>query len=167
MIVVADSSPINYLVLINEVDVLHKLFGEVAIPDGVASELSAENAPNVVKRWLAEAPPWLQIETVSEAAMRAVDAPQLHRGEREAIALARALDADYLVMDEMAGRRAAEARQLTVVGTLGVLEKADVEDLLDDFPKVLDRLDQTSFYMRRDLKQRLLERYHTRQQSDR
>lgn len=99
--------------------------------------------------------------------MRAVDAPQLHRGEREAIALARALDAAYLVMDEMAGRRAAEARQLTVVGTLGVLEKADVEDLLDDFPKVLDRLDQTSFYMRRDLKQRLLERYHTRQQSDR
>ena len=35
MIVVADTSPINYLVLIKEIEILPKLYGKVVIPQTV------------------------------------------------------------------------------------------------------------------------------------
>lgn len=42
MIVVADASPICYLLLIGYVDLLQRLFGQVVIPQAVHDELSAE-----------------------------------------------------------------------------------------------------------------------------
>jgi predicted nucleic acid-binding protein len=39
MIVVADTSPINYLVLIEAIDILPKMFREVGIPRAVYDEL--------------------------------------------------------------------------------------------------------------------------------
>jgi predicted nucleic acid-binding protein len=35
MIVVADTSPINYLLLIQEIDILPKMYGKVVIPRAV------------------------------------------------------------------------------------------------------------------------------------
>jgi predicted nucleic acid-binding protein len=35
MIVVADTSPVNYLVLIDEIDLLPQLFGTVVMPEAV------------------------------------------------------------------------------------------------------------------------------------
>jgi len=50
VIVVADSSPVNYLVLIDEIDVLAHLFGAVIIPGAVASELGSDDAPDIVRK---------------------------------------------------------------------------------------------------------------------
>jgi predicted nucleic acid-binding protein len=47
VIVVADSSPINYLVLIDAVDILKSLFGEVIAPRSVSHELSSKGAPEL------------------------------------------------------------------------------------------------------------------------
>ena len=162
MIVVADSSPINYLVLIEAVELLKHLFGEVIVPGGVADELNSKGAPEIVRAWMTEPPDWVRVEQVRREALEALADLKLHVGELEAIVLAQSLDAHYLIMDERAGRRAAEERQLTVVGTLGVLEKADERGLIDDFPTTLGRLDETSFYMSRELKRTLLERHRSR-----
>ena len=40
MIVVADTSPLNYLVLIGQIDVLKHLYGQVLIPPAVLAELT-------------------------------------------------------------------------------------------------------------------------------
>ncbi len=40
MIVVADTSPLNYLLLIDEIDLLPAIFGEVLLPPAVFQELS-------------------------------------------------------------------------------------------------------------------------------
>ncbi|MGH9949283.1 MAG: hypothetical protein ACRD6X_19090 [Pyrinomonadaceae bacterium] len=40
MIIVADTSPINYLVLINEIDILPGLFEQITIPQAVFEELN-------------------------------------------------------------------------------------------------------------------------------
>jgi predicted nucleic acid-binding protein len=45
MIVVADTTPINYLILIEEIDVLPKLYGRVMIPRAVNEELMRSRAP--------------------------------------------------------------------------------------------------------------------------
>ena len=45
MIAVADTSPLCYLVLIAEVELLHKLFSQVVVPTAVVTELLHEDAP--------------------------------------------------------------------------------------------------------------------------
>jgi predicted nucleic acid-binding protein len=49
MLVVADTSPLNYLVWIGLPDLLPKLYGAVIIPPEVRVELLAPDAPPVVK----------------------------------------------------------------------------------------------------------------------
>ncbi len=63
MIVVADTSPINYLLLIQEIDVLPKMYGRVVIPRAVQHELQQPVAPGVVRTWIKAAPSWLEIRT--------------------------------------------------------------------------------------------------------
>jgi len=45
LIVIADASPLNYLILIGDVDVLREMYGRVIVPAGVARELTAGGSP--------------------------------------------------------------------------------------------------------------------------
>jgi predicted nucleic acid-binding protein len=56
MIVIADTSPLNYLVLIEEVEILSRLFGIVIIPPAVFEELSDPETPTAVRDWIAKRP---------------------------------------------------------------------------------------------------------------
>ncbi|HTW81511.1 MAG TPA: hypothetical protein VME23_18340 [Terracidiphilus sp.] len=102
MIVVADTSPINYLVLIEEIDLLPALFGRVLLPQGVFIELTHSKSPTEVTQWISTPPAWLEVRMVSTAA--APELMQLDVGEREAIQLALESGADALLMDETEGR---------------------------------------------------------------
>lgn len=62
MIVVADTSPINYLLLIKEIDILPKMYGTVVIPRAVQEELLRPVAPEIVRAWIGGAPAWLEIQ---------------------------------------------------------------------------------------------------------
>ena len=129
MIVVSDTSPICYLLLINRVDILQALYDVVIIPQAVANELSASEAPSVVKSWIAHPPIWLQIqliETPQNTELRMLDL-----GEREAILLAEQLNADLVILDDKAARRIARERRLRIIGLLGILKEAARIDLLD------------------------------------
>ena len=144
MIVVADTTPINYLILIEEIDVLPKLYGRVVIPRTVSEELMLSRAPLKVQEWIKQPPNWLEIlvpTVVVDAKLAKLDA-----GEREAIALAEELSADQLIVDELLGRREAERRSLPVIGTVGVLREAAEMGLLD-LRSAFDRLRQTSFHV--------------------
>jgi predicted nucleic acid-binding protein len=142
VIVVADTSPLRYLILIDHVHVLPALFGEVIVPPAVVAELTNERTPQEVRTWLADKPEWLRVQTPRETL------PQLRGaiddGEREAIALAVELRADALLIDDRNGRRQAEALKCPAVGTLGVL--ADAADRgFADLPAALERLRSTNF----------------------
>jgi len=47
-VVIADTSPLNYLILVDAVHILPRLFGRVMIPDLVLRELTGEGAPKDV-----------------------------------------------------------------------------------------------------------------------
>jgi len=49
MIVVADTGPLHYLILLEHAELLHGLYGEVVVPDAVATELSSPSAPTAVR----------------------------------------------------------------------------------------------------------------------
>ncbi len=61
MIVVADTTPIRYLVVIERDHLLPSLYGRVLIPPAVAEEVNHESTPDAVRAWLASRPSWLEI----------------------------------------------------------------------------------------------------------
>src|SRR4051794_7483469 len=116
---VSNTSPLNYLVLIRETRVLTDLFGRIHIPETVRHEMLAQEAPDAVRQFASALPAWIEVHAVEGE----LESPApLHRGEVEAILLARQLRADALLMDELDGRAAARKVGLTVIGTLGVLD---------------------------------------------
>ena len=52
MIAVSDTSPICYLILIGEIDILPRLFDQVLVPQAVLTELRHVDAPEPVRDWV-------------------------------------------------------------------------------------------------------------------
>ena len=162
MLVVTDSSPLHYLILIDAIEVLPRLYARVLVPQVVTEELAHPHTPERVRLWMASPPPWLEVQPPQR-----LDDPlllQLDPGESQAILLAQELQADLLLMDDEDGRREAHQRSLTVLGTLGVLARAAEHDL-HDLPVALARLRATNFRMTEALIQRRLVRDAERKRS--
>jgi len=91
MIVIADTTPLNYLALIEHVEVLAALYTHVIVPETVALELKRESAPSAVRVWIEHSPAWLEVRP---------DPPFdstlefLNPGERAALSLAELLCAE-------------------------------------------------------------------------
>ena len=143
MLVVADTTPINYLVLIGQIDLLASLYEQVVIPSAIAAELRHPKAPAVVQTWIASPPPWCTIRQAQGQPDPAL--MQLDLGEREAIVLAQELCAGAFLTDDLEGRREALQRGIAVTGTLGILERAALRALID-LPTVIVQLQATTFY---------------------
>lgn len=116
IVVVSNTSPLNYLVLIKQEEILPALFDDIVAPPAVVSELSREDTPEVVRKWMNNRPAWLRVETPK----RVDPTIKLHPGEREAIALAEELGAARVLLDDKEARRVATERGLRVAGTLAV-----------------------------------------------
>jgi predicted nucleic acid-binding protein len=156
MLVVADTSPINYLVLLEHTAVLPALYTRVLLPPAVVREFRDAEAPEAVRAWTADLPMWCEVRPPAPQVGTEALA-HLGAGEREAIALAQESRADLLLIDEEDGRSAAMSRALTVTGTLGVLERAAERGLID-LPSTLTRLSTTTFRVRHALLQAMLAR---------
>jgi predicted nucleic acid-binding protein len=72
----------------------------------------------------------IPVATLTNAAAAALD-----DGERAAIALAVAIGAELILMDDRAGVAVAYQKGLTVTGTLGVLDLAARRGLIRTFPQ--------------------------------
>jgi predicted nucleic acid-binding protein len=140
MIVVADTSPINYLVLIDQIDLLEQLYTRILIPSAVLAELKHPVAPRAVREWAINSPKWLEIQNPKTS----VTLAQLDIGESEAIALAVEIHADFVLIDDLTGRQEAIRRGLKVAGTLSVLDEADLAGLVV-FDDAVSELRKTSF----------------------
>jgi predicted nucleic acid-binding protein len=164
MVVIADTSPLNYLVLINQIELLPRLFGEVFVPDAVLGELSRSEAPAPVARWVANLPGWIR-HVANQPLHSDPLLDTLGMGERAAISFAETLRPDVLlVIDEAKGRRAAIQRRIPVVGILGILEVASAQGWIS-LPTVLAELQRTTFWVAPDLVELLLERDRSRKAS--
>ena len=137
-VVVSDTTPLNYLILIGKVDVLPRLFDKVLIPPAVLRELSHPDTPPLVTMWVGNLPAWVEVKAPGRILSLGLDA-----GESEAVSLAAELGIAVL-MDEHAGRTAAEREGVLVVGTLAVLNIADAKGWLD-FEAAVDQLGATNF----------------------
>ena len=155
-IVVADTSPLRYLLEIGEIELLPRLFEKVTIPSVVRDELLHASAPAAVRNWIGTAPVWLDVKTAApgeDPALRSLDA-----GERAAIALGLSLAADIVLIDDRKGAAVARVKGFEVIGTLGILSLA-AERHMVDLSDAITRLKVTNFRMRDAVLDALMKRH--------
>jgi len=68
MIVVADTSPLNYLLQIDEIELLPAIFGHVLLPEAVFRELQHPKTSAKVRQWVTHLPAWLEVRAVATVA---------------------------------------------------------------------------------------------------
>ncbi len=117
MIVVSDTSPLQYLILIKRVELLPTLYGTVFTPPVVIQELSHPHAPPLVRNWAATPPSWLKVQ----APQTLLVTTEIDPGEAAAIALAQELGVADILVDDRDAVNYALQHGLDVTGTLGVL----------------------------------------------
>lgn len=131
MIVIADTTPLISLMKIGHLDLIHKLFGEVQIPNAVFDELVYNTKFLEESKQIRECPFIIKTEVDN---MEAVDllrrSSGLDAGESEAIILSDTENADFLLMDEIKGRQVAKQMGIQIMGTIGMLMVAYKECLL-------------------------------------
>jgi predicted nucleic acid-binding protein len=152
-LVVSDTGPIRYLVLIEAIELLARFYDRLIIPRTVFAELTHPHAPAAVKEWVSALPAWVEVRPASQVDWGGILGP----GEAEAIALAQELKANSLLLDETEARQDALRLGLPVSGTVGLLEKAAERELID-LPEAFNRLSQTNFRIARVLFQQAIKR---------
>jgi len=136
LIVVADTSPLNYLVQMGRETILRDLYTNVYLPPAVLAELRHDGAPKPVREWAERLPGWVNVVTHFSVDLTL---PQvLGLGERDAISLALTISASFILLDDGAGRRAAKERSLVPAGTLAVLAQASERGLIDLSSAILE-----------------------------
>lgn len=140
MIVVSDTSPLNYLILIDLAEVL-PVFGRVYAPSAVIRELSHAKAPDAVRAWAASPPGWLGVR---DPKVLIEPMKKLGPGETAAISLALELKADRVLIDERDGTKEAARRGLVTTSVLSIVEFAAGRQLID-VERTIEALRATSY----------------------
>ena len=153
---VSNSSPLILLSVINQLDLLHRLYGEVGVPPAVWQEVVEAGRGRAGATEIARLG-WVRRQELPGGSLRPSLAG-LDRGEAEAIALADALPRDTaLVLDDLPARRMAAGLGLSVTGTGGVLVLAKQEGLIAEVRPLLVALRAAGLYLSNAAARRLLD----------
>lgn len=154
-VVVSNTTPIHYLILVGQIEILEKLYANIIIPPAVFAELRHPSAPAPVSNWASRPPAWL---TVLPPASTLGVRSGIGLGEREAILLAGEIRADWVLLDDKAARRVAAKQSLKVKGTMGVVADAARAKLLN-FVETIEQLQRTSMHLDQVTVDRIVREY--------
>lgn len=153
MKVISNSSPLIFLSAVGLLDLLKKEFEEILIPEAVYKEVTSNNlkGSNEVKN-----AGWIRVQKLANKRSLSFY-PILDEGEERAIILAIEQKADLLLIDDLAGRRAAQIHGINIMGTLGFLKVMHKKGKIKNLKSVLDALQKQGFWMGGELFRRMLE----------
>lgn len=153
--IVADSSPLIALAIIQQLDLLPQLYQQVLIPPAVWEEVTIKGVGLPGAQAVSQVT-WLTIQTpelgILEPLLILVD-----RGEAEAIALAQAIPNSTVLLDDAQARRVAERLTLRRIGTLGILRRAKKAGLITALQPYIQTLQANGIYIRRSLIEAVLQ----------
>ena len=133
--IIGDSSALVALSIMNRLDLLETVFGTIHVPQAVYDEVTISSKPQSKK-----------LKTFLEDKIISVEVNisqmGLGRGELEAIALYKNMDANFLLIDDRRAKSFAKLNDVNVIGSLGVMilakELGKVESIREDLEKLLD-----------------------------
>jgi predicted nucleic acid-binding protein len=155
MIIVCDSSPLFALAICDKLHLLEQMYDTALIPEAVYNEVSVSGKPNAdkIQEWAHN-----KVAQVKNDDFIQTLAGMLGMGEAEAIALYKAKDADYLLIDERKGRKIAESYNIKIIGTLGLLLLAKQKGLLENVKPCIELLQQSTIRITPELYEKTLQR---------
>ncbi len=126
-LVIADSGPIFSLALIDELEILHKLFEEIRISNAVWEEITSNKATKFYKR----ISDFFESKVVKITSFNDLTF-LMGYGESESLILYKELNADFLLIDDKKARSIAENFNINCIGTLGLLSIAKTKGLIKE-----------------------------------
>ncbi len=147
--IIGDSSPLIALAIIEQLELLPKLYSRVVIPQKVWQEITVQGVGLAGAAAIKQLE-WLVIEKVSPEFVKPLSI-LLDAGEAEAIALAMNSPDSIVLLDNAQARRVAEHFGVNRIGTLGVLRRAKKAGLIDAIKPYTVQLQENGIYMRQNL----------------
>lgn len=120
MIVVSNTSPIINLAIIGQLELLHRIYETIIVPQAVYYEVAIKGRKQAGAAEIQNYS-WFERYQVQDRALVGRLEQHLDAGESEAIALSLELKADLLLLDERRGRKIATQLGINVTGLLGIL----------------------------------------------
>lgn len=151
--VVSNTTPIISLLKLNKLDLLKKLYNEVTIPFAVYEEIEK----GAIKSYYQNLKEFSWINITKIRNKESLDYFfELDKGEAEVLILAHEINADLVIIDELAGRRYAENLNLKLTGTLGILLKAKQNGIISSVKDELIVLQEKGTWLNRRLIDKVL-----------
>jgi predicted nucleic acid-binding protein len=154
-VVVSDTTPLHYLILVRQETILERLYENIIIPPGVLAELSHESAPVQILNWARNLPSWVTVIAPKSIPARFA---VLDFGERQALALAKEIGADLILLDDKVARKVASHESMKVKGTLGVIAEAAKAHLLN-FNETIEELQKTSMHLDQEVINEIMQEF--------
>lgn len=137
--VISNTSCLIVLQKIDELDLLHKVYGKIVTTPQVIAELGIDT------------PDWIEIKSVSDPREQQILELIVDEGEASAIALAMEYQESLLILDDYKARKIAEKSGLRITGTIGVIIKAKKRGIIDSVRFYLDKISDTDFRITKEL----------------
>lgn len=157
MKIVSNSSTLVALARISHLDILEKAVKRLIIPSAVYEDIVIKGAGRPGAAEVKEAK-WIEKRNVSDHALVMRLNAILGRGESEAIALAKEIKADLIILDDEKARKAAISEGLRITGLLAFLVEAKEKHIIETVTPLMDKLRQKGFFISEDLYQETIQK---------
>ena len=149
--ILSDTSCLILLEKIGELDLLHKVFGEILITQDVADEYGSK------------LPEWISIQNPTDKNYQKILEASVDKGEASTIALAVELVNCLLIIDDLKGRNLAQTLGIEITGTFGVILQAKFSGKITSVNSYLARIKQTDFHVSKELEKQILKKANENQ----
>ncbi len=144
-VIIADTSCFIILSKINELELIHHVYGEIVTTVDIANEFGEE------------LPIWVEIVEVKDKLRQQLLEMQVDKGESSAMALALEMPESTIVIDDYKARKVADHLGINYTGTIGVLIKAKLLGIIQSIKPLLAKIKETNFRISAELEEKALQ----------
>ena len=144
-VIIADTSCFIILSKINELELIHHVYGEIVTTVDIANEFGEE------------LPMWVEIVEVKDKLRQQLLEMQVDKGESSAMALALEMPESTIVIDDYKARKVADHLGINYTGTIGVLIKAKLLGIIQSIKPLLAKIKETNFRISAELEEKALQ----------
>jgi predicted nucleic acid-binding protein len=131
--IISDTSCLIILTNIGEIELLHKVYGQIVTTIDIATEYG-ETLPE-----------WVEIASVVDKSKQILLEMQIDKGESSAIALALETPDCTVILDDYKARKIAQKLGLAFTGTIGVIIKAKLIGTIPSIKPLIEKIKETDF----------------------
>lgn len=137
--IISDTSCFIILAKINELELLHQLYGEVYTTVEIAEEYGEP------------LPDWVVVVNIKDKLVQQILELQIDKGESSALALALETPNCTLIIDDLKARKIALQLNIKITGTIGIIVKAKLNKIIPSIIPILNKIKETNFFISPEL----------------